>query len=166
MSASPRIMRAVVVPTAPRLRRVAGVNTRPFGKFTLFLAATCILGLTSLGYVWQAGQRTKAELDMNDLSAQLNTLQNTTNALQTTINRLTSPPAVYQAATKYGMQMPSDNSTIQTIVVPGRTITKYVTIAAAPVTRHAATPVRLTTTDAAVTSWWQDAWIVAYKLLR
>lgn len=165
MSASPRIMRAVVVPTAPRLRRVTGVNTRPFGKFTLFLAATCILGLTSLCYVWQASQRTKAELDMNGLSAQLNTLQNANNALQTTINRLTSPPAIYQAAIKYGMQMPSDNSTIQTIVVPGRTITKYVTIAAAPVT-HQAAPVRLATTDAAVTSWWQDAWIVVYKLLR
>ena len=166
MSASPRIMRAVVVPTAPRLRRVTGVNTRPFGKFTLCLAATGILGLTSRGDGWRAGQRTKAELDMNDLSAQLNTLQNTTNALQTTINRLTSPPAIYQAAIKYGMQMPSDNSTIQMIVVPGRTITKYVTIAAAPVTHQAATPVRLTTTDAAVTSWWQDAWIVVYKLLR
>lgn len=165
MSASPRIMRAVVVPTAPRLRRVAGVNTRPFGKFTLFLAATCILGLTSLCYVWQAGQRTKAELDMNDLSAQLSTLQNANNALQTTINRLTSPLAVYQAAIKYGMQTPSDNSTIQTIVVPGRTITRYVTIAAAPVT-HQAAPVRLTTTNAAVTSWWQDAWIVVYQLLR
>lgn len=166
MSASPRIMRAVVVPAAPRLRRVTGVNTRPFGKFTLFLAATCILGLTSLCYVWQAGQRTKAELDMNDLSAQLNTLQNANNSLQTSINRLTSPLAIYQAAIKYGMQTPSDNSTIQTIMVPGRTITKYVTVAAAPATSPAATSVRLTTTDAAVTSWWQDAWIVVYKLLR
>lgn len=167
MSATPRTMRTVTVPTAPRLRRVVGVGSRPLGPVTLFLVATAILGVTSLTYVWQAGQRTAAGMNIQALDSQLQNAMNTQRYLVTQIERLTSTDAVLQAASsKYHMRMPADPSTVETIVVPGPVVT-VPKIVPAPAPAHAArTNVRVATTDAAVTSWWQDAWIVLYRLLR
>lgn len=165
MSATPRTMRSVAVPAPPQFRRVARVNTRPFGTITLFLAATGILGVTSLCYVWQAGLRTSSGYQIQALQAQLTSLQNTRADLQSRIEALKSPDVVAAAArTKYGMQMPTDPSVVTEITVPGPLIVTYKYV---PVSVAAAGPsVRVQATNAAVTSWWQDAWVALYKLLR
>jgi hypothetical protein len=160
-------MRPVVLPAAPRIRRVARVNARPFGTISLFLAATAILGLTSLCYLWQSGQATAAGLHIQTLQAELWSAENQTAALRSRIANLTSDGVVMQAAhDKYGMTMPPDTSSMQQISIPGPVITKVVVV---PAPAHAASrraTVRLAATDAAVTSWWQDAWVALYKLLQ
>ena len=101
MSVTPRTLRAVTLPAAPRLRR----TPRPFGTISLFLAAT-----------------------------------------------------------KYGMSMPADPSTVHQIDVPGPVVTKVVAVPA-PI-RSSGVRLGVGTTDVVVTSWWQEAWVVLYKLLR
>lgn len=166
MSATLRPMTTVALPSAaPRIRRVTRVHARPFGAISLFLAATGILGLTSLCYVWESGQATRAALNIQARQAQLWTLENQTAALRSRIANLTSDGAVMQAArTQYGMTMPPDTSSTQQIVVPGPVITTYVADPVAP--RVATVNAHLSTTDAAVTSWWQQAWVALYTLLR
>lgn len=165
MSATPRTMRVVSVPSAPRFRRVTSVRPRPFGTISLFLAATGILGLTSLCYLWQAGQATSAALQIPRLNAELTSANNLTAQLQGQIDQQTSYGVVTQLArTKYGMIMPSDPSQVLPLTVQGPTVTRVVVV---PTHAHAApASVRLPATDAAVTAWWQDAWVALYKLLR
>jgi cell division protein FtsB len=147
------------------MRRVARVRRRPFGTISLFLAATGILGLTSLCYVWESGQATTAALNIQVLQGQLLNAENQTAALRSRVANLTSDGVVMQAArTKYGMIMPSDTSSMQQITVPGPVITHRVVVPASP---HVATATtHVAATDAAVTSWWQQAWVALYKLLQ
>ena len=93
MSVTPRTLRAVTMPAAPRLRR----TPRPFGTISLFLAATGILGLTSLCYLWQAGQATAAAMRIQTLSAQLQSAQNQWLQLEAQVARLKSDATVMQA---------------------------------------------------------------------
>ena len=165
MSATPRTIRTVALPSAPRMRRVARVRRRPFGTISLFLAATGILGLTSLCYVWESGQATTAALNIQVLQSQLLSKENQTAMLRSRVANLTSDGVVMQAArTKYGMIMPPDTSSMQQITVPGPVITHRVVVPASP---HVATATtHVAATDAAVTSWWQQAWVALYKLLQ
>lgn len=166
MSATPRTMRVVSLPSATRFRRVVTVRSRPFGTISLFLAATAILGLTSLCYLWQAGQATDAALKIPSLNGAYQSANNLNAQLKAEIYNRTSFNVVTQIAkTKYGMTMPSDPSLALPISVRGGTVTRVV---AAPIHAHTAPPasVRLPATDAAVTSWWQDAWVALYRLLR
>ncbi|HKO23866.1 MAG TPA: hypothetical protein VJY65_03905 [Chloroflexota bacterium] len=161
MSVTPRTLRAVTLPAAPRLRR----TPRPFGTISLFLAATGILGLTSLCYLWQAGQATAAAMRIQALSAQLQGAENQRLQLESQVAHLTSEATVMQvAATKYGMSMPADPSTVHQIDVPGPVVTKVVAVPA-PV-RSSGVRLGVGTTDVVVTSWWQEAWVALYKLLR
>jgi cell division protein FtsB len=149
------------MPAAPRLRR----TPRPFGTISLFLAATGILGLTSLCYLWQAGQATAAGMRIQALTSQLQSAQNQRLQLESQVAQLTSDATVIQvASTKYGMSMPADPSTVHQIDVPGPVVTKVVA-APAPV-RSAGVRLGVGATDAAVTSWWQAAWVALYRLLR
>lgn len=168
MSATPRTMRAVALPSAPRVRRVVRVHARPFGTISLFLAATGILGLTSLFYVWQSGQATSAGLRIQAKQVELWSAENQTAALRSRIANLTSDGAVMQAArTTYGMTMPADTSTMQQIGIPGRVITRVVVVPAPPRrSASATTSVKVTATDSAITSWWQEAWVALYQSLR
>ena len=160
MSATPRTLRAVTMPAAPRLRR----TPRPFGTISLFLAATGLLGLTSLCYLWQAGQATAAAMRIQALTSQLQGAENQRLQLESQVAQLTSDATVMQvAATKYGMSMPADPSTVHQIDVPGPVVTKVVAVA--PV-RSSGVRLGVGTTDVVVTSWWQEAWVVLHKLLR
>ncbi len=162
MSASPRTMRAVGLPAAPSWRRASQFRVRPFGTITLFLASTCILGITSLGYVWQAGQRIAADYTLRQLNSQLLAAQNTTASLQTTVEQLQSQ-AEQTAYTTYGMRSPADYSSVPVIRVAGPVIVKYVPVTvSSPATNMS---VRVQTTDTAVTSWWKQVWVSLYKLL-
>jgi hypothetical protein len=162
MSASPRTMRAVTVPVVPRWRRASHLSVRPFGTITLFLASTCILGVTSIGYVWQAGQRIAADYTLRQLNSQLLAARNTTAMLQTKVEQLQSQ-AGQTAYTMYGMRSPADYSTVPIIQVPGPAVVKYVPVTVASPTKYVS--VRIQTTDATVTSWWQQVWVSLYKLL-
>jgi hypothetical protein len=62
------------------------------------------------------------------------------------------------------MSMPADPSTVHQIDVPGPVVTKVVAVPA-PV-RSGGVRLGVGTTDVAVTSWWQVAWVALYKLLR
>ena len=161
MSVTPRTLRAVTMPAAPRLRR----TPRPFGTISLFLAATGILGLTSLCYLWQAGQATAAAMHIQALTSQLQSAENQRLQLESQVAQLTSSATVMQeASTTYSMSMPADPSTVHQIDLPGPMVTKVVAVPA-PV-RSAGVRLGVGTTDAAVTSWWQEAWVALYKLLR
>ena len=161
MSATPRTLRAVTMPAAPRLRR----TSRPFGTISLFLAATGILGLTSLCYLWQAGQATAAAMRIQTLTSQLQSAQNQWLQLESQVEQLKSDATVMQeAATQYGMSMPADPSTVHQIDVPGPVVTKVVAVPV-PI-RGAGVHLDVATSDAAVTTWWQEAWVALYKLLQ
>ena len=165
MSAAPRTMRAVSIPSNTRLRRVANAGVRPVGTISVFLAATAILGLTSLGYLWQSGQALKAGVRVHMMEEQLQGLDNTTKQLQSQIASLQSYGIIIQSAyTKYGMRN-VDPSIVHAVRVPAIAITRIVAVPA-PAAHPATTHLRLAGSDAAVTSWWQDAWVVLYGLLR
>lgn len=165
MSATPRTIRAVAMPAAPRIRRVVGVHARPFGTITLFLIATTILGITSLLYVWEAGQRTAAGMVIQQRQALLQNAYNAQQDLINQINKLTSTDTVLQVATtRYHMHMPADPSTVDVMTIPQPSITRIIPMTAPA--RPAGVSLRVTATDAAVTSWWQDAWALLYRLLR
>jgi len=161
MSVTPRTLRAVTMPATPRLRR----TPRPFGTISLFLAATGILGLTSLCYLWQAGQATAAAMHIQTLASQLQSAQNQWLQLESQVAQLRSEATVLQvASTKYGMSMPADPSTVHQIDVPGPVVTKVVAV---PVpNRGAGVHLGVATTDVAVATWWQEAWVALYTLLR
>ena len=67
MTATPRTIHARALTSTPRSRRVTGVTTRPFGAVSLFLAATAILGATSLLFLWQTGQATPTAFNIQSL---------------------------------------------------------------------------------------------------
>lgn len=161
MTATPRIVRTVALPSAPRLRHVAGVNARPLGKISLFLAATCILGLTALCYVWQVGQATKTAKDIQGLTLSLERARNTEVDLEEKVMALQRYSAVSTAARMYGM-VPIDPSKENIIHVPGPVTTVYRVSYAAP--RASATIVHLPTTDATMTAWWQGLWSALYHV--
>jgi len=164
MTATPRIVRTVVLPSAPRLRRVTGVNTRPLGKISLVLAATCVLGLTALGYVAQTGQavQTSYEIQKN-LNPRLAVALNTQTALLNQIRKRQTYSAIYDSALKLGLTMP-DPSTAHFIPAPGPVTIKYVISYAPP--RPAVRSVHVATTNAAMTSWWQGLWSALYHVTR
>src|SRR5436189_3620844 len=125
MSVTPRTLRAVTMPAAPRLRR----DPRPFGTISLFLAATGILGLTSLCYLWQAGQATAAAMHIQTLTSQLQSTQNQWLQLQSQVAQVKSDATVMEVATTtYGMSLPADPSTVHQIDVPGPVVTKVVAV--------------------------------------
>ncbi len=160
---TPRIARAVALPSAPRLRRVTGVNTRPLGKISLVLAATCVLGLTAVGYVAQTGQVVQTSYQIRELNARLNADLNTQETLQNQIQQRKTYSAIYDSALKLGLTMP-DPSTAHFIPAPGPVTTKYVISYAAP--RPAARNVHVATTNTAMTSWWQGLWSALYHVTR
>jgi len=162
-TAAPRIVRTVALPSAPRLRRVAGVNTRPLGKISLFLAATCVLGLTAVGYVAQAGQAEQTAYRIRDLDARLYADLNTQETLQNQIRQRQTYSAIYDSALKLGLTMP-DPSTAHFIPAPGPVTIKYVISYAPP--RPAVRSVHVATTNAAMTSWWQGLWSALYHVTR
>ena len=163
MSATPRTLRAVTMPAAPRVQRATRRHTRPFGTMSLFLAATGILGLTSLCYLWQAGQATAAAMHIQALTAQLQSTQNQWLQLQSQVAQLRSAATVLEVATTtYGMSMPADPSTVRQISVPGPVAPRVVAVPA----HGAGVHLGVAATDAAVTSWWQEAWVALYKLLH
>src|SRR5437588_3861159 len=125
MSVTPRTLRAVTMPAVPRLRRAP----HPFGTISLFLAATGILGLTSLCYLWQAGQATAAAMRIQTLTPQMQSAENQRLQLESQVEQLTSEATVWQAATTtFGMSMPADPSTVHQIDVPGPVVTKVVAV--------------------------------------
>lgn len=170
MTATPRTIRPVALPPSrltgarTRLRRAPGDVTRPFGAVSLFLAATGILGLTSVFYLSQSGQATTAALKIPQLQAQLSAARNTTAQLRSQVYQLTAPNVVMQAAKQYGMTIPTDTSAIAQITVPGQVVTRVVVMPAA--THRTPVHVPLTTTNLGVTSWWQNLWVALYNVMH
>ncbi len=162
MTATPRIIRTVAVPSAPRLRRVVGVNSRSVGRVSIFIAATCILGLTALCYLWQQSQAVRTAIHMPELSAEYNTAQNQQSELQGTINHLTSAGVVIAEAQKYGMIW---NPSLTSVSMPGETPTRTI-IVHVPARAAATARVHLSTSNAAVASWWGDVWVTLYHIVH
>lgn len=164
--ATPRVTRARVidVPAAPRIRRpVIGVTTRPLGKISLFLAATCILGLTALCYLWQTSEAIAAAHEKQVLAAQLNDVTNTQMDLLSQINALRSYGSVTSSAKRYGMAMP-DQSTLTSITVPGHVQKQVVVVHTPP--RATTTAVHLAATTSGLSAWWQDLWVALYHVMH
>ncbi len=161
MTATPRIVRPIALPSAPRLRRVAGVNTRPLGKISLVFAATCVLGLTALCYVWQTSKAYETSYKIGQLTMKLETARNEENNLLEQIQLLQTYGSVSSAARAYGM-VPVDPSKENVITVPGTDTTTYVVSYGAP--RASAHGVHLSTTNATMTSWWQGLWSALYHV--
>ena len=81
------------------------------------------------------------------------------------------------------MSLPADPSTVHQINLPGPVVTKVVAVPvpwpggrrkaeggrgtlSASASRLPPSALAVGATDVAVTSWWQEAWVALYKLLR
>ncbi len=165
MTATPRTIHARAITSTPRSRRVTGVTTRPFGAVSLFLAATAILGATSLLFLWQTGQATTTAFNIQSLSHRLADDQNEGALLESQAYGEKSSVQIMPAAiSKYGMSLHNGDSQ-RTIDVPipatiqtANTANTANTVFAPDSGTTASASVRLATTSATMTSWWQGLW--------
>ncbi len=160
MTATPRTIHARAITSTPRPRRVAGVTaTRPFGAVSLFLAATAILGATSLLFLWQTGQATTTAFNIQALSQQLIDDQNKGAILQSqAYGEKSSVQIMPVAISTYGMSLHNGDAQ-RTIDVPVQATIQTAGAGPAPGSgTTASASVRLSTTSASMTSWWQGLW--------
>jgi len=160
MTATPRTIHARAITSTPRPRRVASVTaTRPFGAVSLFLAATAILGATSLLFLWQTGQATTTAFNIQALSQQLTDDQNQGAILESQAYGEKSSVQIMPVAIKtYGMSLHNGDPQ-HTIDVPVQATMQAAGPVPAPGSgTTASASVRLSTTSASMTSWWQGLW--------
>ncbi len=162
MTATSRTIHARAITSTPRPRRVASVTaTRPFGAVSLFLAATAILGATSLLFLWQTGQATTTAFNIQALSQQLTDDQNQGAILQSQAYGEKSSVQIMPVAIRtYGMSLHNGDAQ-RTIDVPVQATIQTAGAGPAPGSGSSSTTsasVRLSTTSAVTMSWWQGLW--------
>ncbi len=159
MTVTPRTIHARAITSTPRQRRVTGVTTRPFGTVSLFLAATAILGATSLLFLWQTGQATTTAFNIQALSRQLTDDQNEGAFLESQAYGEKSSVQIMPVAIKaYGMSLHNGDPQ-RTIDVPVQATIQTANALPASISgTTASASVRLSTTNATMTPWWQGLW--------
>lgn len=160
MAVHPRTIRTVRSLTAgSRLRHVAAVQSPSFGTISVFLAATVVLGLTALFFLWQSGTGLKSEYQIQQLQVRLSSLQSAQIQLESQAAELQQKSL--QLAGRYHMSLYN--------AAPQRSITATLPTAAAPSVASAQSaaamqaPIRLSTTSAATESWQQQLWTAFYN---
>jgi len=132
------------------------------GSVILFIGAVVIAGLTCVLYLWQQSQIVATQGNIRALDTQITTLTLQRNDLASQQSLMTSVTHVLSEAVKDGMVM-GDARQVKTLRV---TVSIPSTLVAQDVPSPATSSVAFPSTNAAITSWWQDAWDGLFTLLR
>ena len=133
------------------------------GPVVLFIGAVLIAGLTSILYLWQQSEIVSTQLTIRALDAQIVALTTQENQLATQVNLNTSVSRVVAEASKDGMVM-GGSSLVKHIAVQvplpnsGSLVAQNLS--------SGQSPVLLPSTNAAIASWWQDAWDGLFSLVQ
>jgi uncharacterized protein HemX len=153
-----RATRGHSIPVNPAV----GVQPRqPAGPVVLFIAAVLVAGLTCVLYLWQQSQIVANQQDIRQLDSQYTTMLTQVNDLQYQANMLGSVSRIVAEASKYGM-VPGDSRQFKQLTVQDPSSGPLVAQNEVPST----SPVVLPATNAAITSWWQDAWDGLFNLVQ
>jgi hypothetical protein len=134
---------------------------QPAGPVVLFIATVLIAGMTCILYLWQQSQIVSAKQDILSANATYTALLAEQNDLIAQKNNLTSVTHVVAQAVKLGMVVGSASQFKQLSV--------QATSPGGPVAQNQApsqSSVVLPATNAAITSWWQDAWDGLFNMLQ
>jgi cell division protein FtsL len=101
---------------AARARRTFAASLYRLGPLSLGILGLVLISLLALLYLNLVALATKANQDLQDLSARQAQLQQQNQALQEQQGTLQSPAYIGQRASEMGM-VPADPSTVQTIVL-------------------------------------------------
>jgi hypothetical protein len=145
----------------PANQQVDAQPRQPAGPVVLFIAAVMIAGLTCVLYLWQQSQIVANQQDIRQLDSQYTTMLTQVNDLQYQANMLSSVSRVVAEAGKYGM-VPGDSRQFKQLTVQDPSSGPLVAQNETP----ASSPVVLPATNAAITSWWQDAWDGLFNLVQ
>lgn len=143
---------------APRSARA----TYSAGPVVLFIAAVLIAGMTCILYLWQQSQIVAGQQDIVVLNSQLTLLTQQRDDLLAQEQNLRSVTNVVAHAVQYGMVQSSSATSKYLALTPATAPSNLVAQRTGP----AQQPVILPATNAAITSWWQDAWAGLYNLLQ
>lgn len=142
--------------------QISSVDARqPAGPVVLFIGAVLIAGMTCILYLWQQSRIVATRQDLDGLNRTLVVLQQQQSDLLSQTQKLSSVTHVVAEAYKYGM-IQGDSRQFKLLSVT--TITHTGLVAQANPARQ--TTIVLPATNAAITSWWQDAWDGLYNLLQ
>ncbi|MDB5077407.1 MAG: hypothetical protein JWO42_3586 [Chloroflexi bacterium] len=150
-----RDLNAPVHPPAEELVR------QPAGPVVLFIGTVLIAGLTCILYLWQQSQIVSAKQDIVSANATYTALLAQENDLIAQKNNLTSVTHVVAQAVKLGMVVGNASQFKQLSVqpsIPGSVVAQNTTPPQSSVV--------LPATNAAITSWWQDAWDGLFNVLQ
>jgi hypothetical protein len=128
----------------------------------LFIAAVLIAGMTCILYLWQQSQIVAGQQDILVLNSQLTLLTQQRDDLLAQEQNLRSVTNVVAHAVQYGMVQSSSATSKYLALTPASVPSNLVAQRTGP----AQQPVILPATNAAITSWWQDAWAGLYNLLQ
>jgi cell division protein FtsL len=132
------------------------------GSVILFIGAVVIAGLTCVLYLWQQSQIVATQADIRMLDAKITTLTMQKNDLDSQRSVMTSVTHVLSQAVKDGMVV-GDARKVKTLTVA---VAAPSILVAQNVPPAGQSSVALPSTNAAITSWWQDAWDGLFSLLR
>jgi hypothetical protein len=120
---------------------------------------TCIL------YLWQQGQIVATQQDIRTLDARYTAMLAQENDLASQVNAMRSVTHVVAEATKDGMVM-GDSRLIKTLNVDVPVPNSVLVAQNQPSPSSSQSSVVLPSTNAAITSWWQDAWDGLFNQLQ
>ena len=142
---------------------VATVHQRQTtGSVILFIGAVVIAGLTCVLYLWQQSQIVATQADIRTLDAKISVMTLQRNDLASQKSVMTSVTHVLSEAVKDGMVV-GNSRQVKTLTVA---VTSPSGLVAQDVPTAGSSSVALPSTNAAITSWWQDAWDGLFSLLR
>ncbi|HWE64501.1 MAG TPA: hypothetical protein VHB98_22530 [Chloroflexota bacterium] len=130
------------------------------GPVILFIGAVLIAGMTCILYLWQQSQIVAGQQEILQLSGQLTQLSQQRNDLVAQEENLRSVTNVVAHAVQYGMTQ-SNSTHYMKLTAPAPAVPMV-----AQNTGDPQSSVILPATNAAVTSWWQDAWSSFYSVLQ
>jgi len=133
------------------------------GPVVLFIGAVLIAGLTCILYLWEQSEIVSTQLTIRDLDTQIAMLTTQQNQLATQVNLTQSVSQIVAEATKDGMVM-ANSSHLKQVAVEVPVFDSSSIVAQNQESQQ--TPVMLPSTNAAITSWWQDAWDSLFNLVQ
>ena len=131
------------------------------GPAALFIFAVLIAGMTCVLYLWQQSRIVAGQQDIVQLDAKLTLLTQQRDDLVAQAESLRSVRNIVAHAVQYGMQQPQvlhDKSIALQPLPPAHVVAQNPS--------PSQTSVILPATNAAITSWWQNAWDSLYNLLQ
>jgi hypothetical protein len=147
--------------SAPSVSAAVDQPRQPAGAVVLFIGAVLIAGLTCVLYLWQQSQIVANQQDIRQLDAQYTVMLAQVNDLQSQRNQLASVTNIVAQATRLGM-VQGDPRSFKQLTVQDSGGNPLVARNEAP----QPSTVVLPATNAAITSWWQDAWDGLFNLLQ